>query len=361
MGKVLITADIHNGVPGKLGDTIWSMNIMRQYASKHGIRDVLILGDLFHDRTNLNIEVLFKAYSVLKNAKEQDQDWLCFPGNHDMFLKNSWDINSLKPLENVIEIIETRAIKTIHGQKFHILPFIHYEDEYMENLNLIEKKHQEGDILLTHIGVCGAKLNECFLLKNWSVVDFKDSKFDKVYTGHFHCHQQVGENVWYPGSPIPFRFDEGLVDHGFFVFDTEKREHEFVKIFDIYDEFDDYCPPDFITVVDKDLMSVLPDLKDNHVKIVLSKDYTSQEITKIKTILKSKGVKDIKLDLVHKKIDEAKHVSDIKQIGTPRENFEAWLKHDNPKQLEHDLLLKIHDKIELKAEEKVVTTMEDDE
>ena len=84
-------------------------------------------------------------------------------------------------------------------------------------------------------------LNECFLLQNWNIVEFSNSKFDRIFTGHFHCHQKVGNNVWYPGSPIPFRFDEGASEHGFLIYDTNDRSVEFEKIADLATG---YCPPD---------------------------------------------------------------------------------------------------------------------
>lgn len=356
--KLLITGDTHNGVPGRLKDTIWSMSIIRQYAQKHGIEHVLVLGDLFHDRVNLNVEVLNAVYIELQQAKATGQQWLCFPGNHDMFLKNSWDITSLKPLEGVLQVYEQPCIITIADQRFHILPFVHYESEYMKQLEKLQKSYQKDDILLTHIGVHGAKLNECFLLKNWSIVDFDQSPYNIVYAGHFHCYQQVGK-LWYPGNPIPFRFDEGLVDHGFVVYDTETRTHEFIMTFDVCGEFSEYKPPDYCTIMDTDVIECLHMVPGNNVKIVLNKPYTSNELKRIKTILNKKGARSISWMIYKRKIDEATDLNDdINQhLGSPEALFESWLEHDKPK-LSLDLLRKIHGPIVQKAEERVVVEEE---
>ena len=344
--KILITADIHNGVPGKLKDTLWSMQIIQDYANKNGIDTVLILGDLFHNRENLNIEVLNGVYDQLSRLEDLEQEWICFPGNHDIFLKDSWRINSLRPLENILTTHESISNFKIGNRRFWVLPFIYYEDRYNEELSKIEEEYKDGDILLTHIGVNNATLNECFLLKNWSFIDFTNSKFKRVFTGHFHCHQSVGENVIYPGSPIPFRFDEGLVDHGFIVFDIIDDSWEFVKIFDICGEFSDYVAPDYLTVEAKDILKV--DLKDNNIKIILNKDFTLDELSQLRSALSAKGALDIKWDKQFKKADE------IEQIDEPIDEsdlFSKWVEHDNPEGYKKDLLFELHDGIAKEAEE----------
>ena len=42
MQKIILSADIHNGLPGKLEDTIWSMDIIRQYANDYKIKNIII-------------------------------------------------------------------------------------------------------------------------------------------------------------------------------------------------------------------------------------------------------------------------------------------------------------------------------
>ena len=204
--KILITADLHAGLSNKLNDIIWSIDIIRKYANKHGIEHVFILGDLFHDRVNIGIDVLHKVHDQLRRScslqandrnNERLQTWHCFPGNHDMFLKNSWETNSIHHLAGLINIYEEVTKITLNGMDIHIFPFKHSEYEYMKILKTI--KHGPNDILLTHIGVSKAILNQCFLLRNWSLVNFEETKFKRVFTGHFHCYQEIGK-VIYPGS-----------------------------------------------------------------------------------------------------------------------------------------------------------------
>lgn len=356
---VLITADIHNGIPGKLKDTIWAMDIIRQYAKAHNIKHVIVAGDLFHDRQSLNTEVLNAVYDQLLLAKNDKQEWYCFPGNHDMHLKNSWQINSLHVLTNVLNVIEGINKFTIGSQTFHVLPFIHYESKYMEALAEVDKLAKPDDILLTHIGINKAILNVCFVLQNWSLVDLESTKFFRVYVGHFHCQQQVGKS-FYPGSPIPFRFDEGVVDHGFYVYDLQSREHEFVKIFDICSEYSKYRPPDYLTIVDEDLLQSTALVLNNKVRIMLSKDYTADELEKLRTILKKKGANSVDWYLPKEKTNSESNVQiNVTTIGSPDALFKAWLELDKP-DLDNELILDIHQQIKQEAEERYVVQEADE-
>jgi DNA repair exonuclease SbcCD nuclease subunit len=356
--KLLITADIHCGVQGRIDDCIWVIETIRQYAKNNNIKDVLVLGDLFHDRVSLNIEVLTKTYNKLEECQKDGQIWTIMCGNHDMFLKNSWEINSLRTLHKVSNIIEDITNIEIDHQRYHILPFIHYEDKYMEELSKINKNSNDNDILLTHIGVAGAILNECFLLKNWSAVNFDNTKFKKVFTGHFHCYQSIGDRVWYPGSPIPFRFDEGLVDHGFIVYDPDNNTHEFIKMFEI-DE-NNIKPPDFVTIPDDSLIENISRVPGNNIKVILSHEYTSNELNKIKNILKKKGAINVNWAIPKKHIEEVKEISESSNNNDPEALFKSYIEVHKP-DLDIGLLLELHKEISAEAEEKFVLSEDDEE
>jgi DNA repair exonuclease SbcCD nuclease subunit len=357
--KAIISADIHNGIPGKLKDTIWAMDMIRQYAKTHDIKHIIVAGDLFHDRQSINTEVLNAVYDQLSLAKNDKQEWYCFPGNHDQYLKNSWSINSLHILSGILNVIEGIGKFKIGSQTFHTLPFVHYESKYMEALAEVNNVAKPDDILLTHIGINKAILNVCFVLQNWSIVELESTKFFRVYVGHFHCNQQVGKS-FYPGSPIPFRFDEGVVDHGFYVYDLESREHQFIKMFEICSEFSQYRPPDYLTIVDEDLPQSTALVSNNKVRIMLSKDYTADELEKLRAILKRKGANSVDWYLPKEKtISESTAQVNMTTIGSPDTLFKAWLEIDKP-ELDLELLSEIHQQVKQEAEERYVVQEADE-
>lgn len=354
--RSIITSDIHFGIPGKTDHSLWAARVIREYAHKNGIEVVLVLGDLYHDRQALNIGVLNGTYQFFDELdRDYNQEWVVFPGNHDMFLKNSWDVNSIKPLSRLVTIVEDIKRVDFGDTRFWVMPFVHYESAYMQVIESIQKQADPNDILLTHIGVKNASLNECFLVKHWSVVDFSDTIFKRVYAGHFHCKQQVGEKTFYCGSPIPFRFDEGLVDHGFFVYDSAKNDHEFVNIFKAGKEL---LPglqraPDYITCPD-DVHSEA-DVDGNHVRVILSRDYTANELMDLRQDIVNRGALTVKWQKPKQKEDAIIQTQSKSSIGDGSKLFEKWIDHDQPKHLDKFNLAELNKQIVEEGEERIST------
>jgi DNA repair exonuclease SbcCD nuclease subunit len=253
---------------------------MNKYAVDNNIAKIIVLGDLFHNRDHINIDVLCSVVKFFESSNSIE--WIVLPGNHDMFLKTSWDINSIKPLNKYATICDSTSEFIIDNRKFVVLPFIHFESEYMKSLKFLEDRYGEDDILITHIGVNNAINNTCFLLKNWSDVSFTNSKFNLILSGHYHVHQIVDDKVCYPGSPISFRFDDGMVPHGFLDMDTESLQVNFVNINDAGGKFYDN-----ITVHDDNIN--ISKVGGNRVRIILSREYSNSELEKLRNELLSQN------------------------------------------------------------------------
>jgi hypothetical protein len=308
---------------------------MREYCKNFGIDTVLVLGDLYHNRQAIEIDVNSAAFQFFEETKEEyKQNWIVFPGNHDMFLRHSWDINSLTALRKHMTVIEDVSILQLDNRRFWIVPFITYEKSYMRVISKIVN-HKEfrpnEDSLLTHIGVRGATLNTCFLLKDWSIIDFKYAPFHRVYTGHFHSKQQIGENIWYPGSPIPFKFDEGDVPHGFYDYDLEEDTHKFINIWKAGAKFlpNSSPPPQFITISDEDVYNKSDiDVDNCMTRVALHRDYTADEKMAIKKKLLAMGARDVRWMDVKQKENRSDSVEDVKVAGLHKDVFLSWTDRD---------------------------------
>lgn len=349
--RAIITADIHCGYPGRLDDNIWSLNTISNYAEKNDIDQVICLGDLFHNRDYISIDVLNAVHEFFKNS---NQEWTMFPGNHDMFLKTSWDINSVKPLEKYANVYNGISSFKMGGRQFFIMPFMHYESEYMNKLKQIEKKINDDSVLLTHIGVNNAKNNSCFLLKHWSLINFTDSKFKLILSGHFHNHQFV-DKVCYPGSPIPFKFDEGMVPHGFIDLDIDNLSINFINIRDIRDD----CPHDFITITDDMIDDGLDGVRNNKIRVALNREYSKSELDTIRDKIISAGAVSAQwMKLQIEDTDEYKVDLNKNDDNPP---FIQWLETQDNSKYDEDLLISLYESISEEAEDAFIKSKESDE
>lgn len=354
MSKVVFLADIHFGVHGRLADILLACRIARTYAQEHAIDTVIILGDLFHDRQSLDIEVLSSVCRFMEEAAAMGQQWIAFPGNHDMFLRHSWDINSLVPLRKHLTVIDDIKVLMLDEQRFWVVPFITFENSYMRAIKHIEQQVDPEDKLLTHIGVRGSILNTCFLLKDWAHVHFENTKFKRVYTGHFHTPQQTGDKVWYPGSPIPFKFDEGDVSHGFIVYDTETDSHEMVNLLTVGAKFfpNEILPPQFMTVTDSQINELTAaDVANNMVRVSVEREITDDEKMGIREHLLSLGSRSIRW-LNHTAKSEPAAKQEITS-GEFRNLFNAWIAKDErgTKDLDMSILSRLNDEVMAEGDE----------
>lgn len=363
MSKIILTADVHAGVPGRLQDILWSCRVIDEWCYRNDIDTAFVLGDLLTDRKSLELDVACGIYDFLTNSKKRGLNWYTFPGNHDMFLKHSWEINSLRPLSGVLNVIEQVKLLELDSRRFWVLPFIHFEHSYMRVLERIEKQYKPGDTMLTHIGVRGSTLNSCFLLQDWSVVDFTQSPFQRVYTGHFHVNQQVGSNVWYPGSPIPFKFDEGDVPHGFYELDLETMEHKFINIWEAGAEFfpNEPMPSQFHTVLNEQIDNLnQDDVSGQMVRIMQFEDMASDKQLEIKKHLLSLGAKGVTWVRKHEKTQTAVIPSKIVNAD-PADMFMRWYEADsNAKNLDRGLLVRLDAEIRHEGDERYIYDIEPD-
>ena len=350
MTKIAIIADVHLGYSGRNDDIIWALKTVRGYCRNNNIDTIIVLGDLFHDRQHLSIEILCSAYDFFKETKyDFGQQWIAFPGNHDMFLKHSWEINSIRPLGELLTIIDTVKMLEIDDKRYWVLPFIYSESAYMRILERIEKQADKKDVLLTHVGVNNAIMNVCFLLQRWAMVTFIQSKFDRVYAGHFHLCQQVSNNLWYPGSLIAFKHDEGDHDHGFFVYDQDADEHEFINIITEGRLLEPNIqpPPQFHTFAEEFLdKKTEADVAGNVIRVATTRDYTPNEYQEIRDRLSSLGAK--KVSFVNLSDEEAPHAKLVEIEPVKIDDlFMKWFDQDirGAKDLRRNLAIRLNREI----------------
>jgi len=366
MGKVAILADVHLGLGTRSDDIFWALNVVSEHCKRNNITEIIIIGDLFHDRESISVGVLCQAFDFFRQCKADGQTWIAFPGNHDMFLKHSWSINSLRPLSDHLTIIEDVKLLKLDDRRFWILPFIYSESAYMKILEHIETMYEPGDVLLTHIGVKSSTLNVCFLIQHWSFVDFSNSKFDRIYAGHFHLHHQVGRNVWYPGSLIPFKFDEGDSTHGFYEYDLVSGEHEFKDIWEVGSVISPNTPmpPQYYTILDQTILQEdCSHVKNNMLRIALTKHYSVSEKDELQTIASNLGAKRT----TFLELNETKsHVSTVSDEDSDKlqltDLFQEWVDSDNIEatSLQRNFLLRLDREIR-EAGDEIYSALSDDE
>ncbi len=115
---------------------------------------------------------------------------------------------------------ETTSIE-IGGCNILLVPWINKEneDKSFRAINM-----SRASVCMGHLELNGFRATPGHMMEHgmeWSI--FK--KFDKTYSGHYHCRSNQ-ENIYYLGNPYEmFWNDVNDENRGFHIFDTETLEH----------------------------------------------------------------------------------------------------------------------------------------
>jgi len=195
---------------------------------QRGIKNVIHLGDMFDRRKYIN-------YLTLRNCRRYFFDPLVehgikldvIVGNHDVFYKNTNDINSpsllLQEYTNITAY--DRPIEVSYdGTDILMLPWI-CSDNYEQSMSAINNTRAE--VCLGHLELAGFQMYKGHV--NDHGFDSKlFSKFDLVCTGHFH-HRSSSGNIHYLGNPYELTWADYQDPRGFHIFNTDTRELEFIE------------------------------------------------------------------------------------------------------------------------------------
>lgn len=315
--KIGLFTDIHIGLNQ---DSIVWHNIVLEFAEwcskkflEKGINDIIICGDVFHNRSEISVATLDTAKKFFDCFK--DFQIYILAGNHDSFYKDHSLVNSISLLDgwSNIKIIDKepkefkmrnkKGVLVPWGTKFEDIPnsdvcFGHFEivSFYMNTYKVCEHGMSSNDL-------------------------FKKAK--TIISGHFHKkdHRKYDNGeIIYLGSPYQQNFGDTLDDRGVYIYDIDKNEFEFIE--------NDISPKYFKLSVNKILTGedIGDDLKNkiakNHISLVVDSHIDSDKLT----ILSSKIQKhlpvnfrldykepDIKIntDRVEKKLEYVNIMDDI--------------------------------------------------
>jgi DNA repair exonuclease SbcCD nuclease subunit len=223
-GKIAFVSDLHIGKYSnneKWHQTVieWSEWFARSL-KRNKIKDVVICGDIFDNRSEIGVNTIHTANVVFKNLKEFNLYVLI--GNHDSFYKNKLDVNSVCvfdewPNVEVFVTAETRYVNGVHIQ------FVPYD---------CVPKDIKTDIMCGHFDINGFRMNRHKICEGGiNPVDLlKHSPL--VISGHYHMKDMktyADGDVLYCGSPFQQDWSESENTSVYCVYDIDQKTVSFVE------------------------------------------------------------------------------------------------------------------------------------
>ena len=231
--KIALITDTHFGARGdhaafdKHFEKFYQDTFIRTLDDRD-VHHIIHLGDMFDRRKYIN-------YLTLNNCRKYFFDPLhsrgiqidVIVGNHDVFYKNTNEVNSpsllLNDYDNITVIDQPRAL-WYGGLEILMLPWI-CADNYKQSMDMIEST--SAQVCFGHLELAGFQMYKGQV--NDHGFDAKIfNRFDLVCTGHFH-HRSSSGNIHYLGNPYELTWADYEDPRGFHIFDTETRELEFIQ------------------------------------------------------------------------------------------------------------------------------------
>lgn len=236
MTKIAIITDTHLGVRNDGSDFL---NLQQQFFSEvffptlkdKGVTHIIHGGDLVDRRKFIN----FKTASELDKhfiepILEGGYEFHCIAGNHDVYFKDTNEINALKVLykyamkPNFQFYWDNPVTIEIDDVSFMLSPWINDTNRESSLKAIAESQAQ---ILIGHFQIAGFEMDGGQIC-----IDGLDktifSKFESVWSGHFH-HPSEYANIKYLGSPYEMTWSDYNGKRGFHIFDTETRDLTFYQ------------------------------------------------------------------------------------------------------------------------------------
>ena len=227
--KIAILTDTHCGIRNSSEVFLdnaedFYTNIFFPECEKHGIKQILHLGDYYDHRKFVNFKALNQNRRVfLDQLRKNNMMMDIIPGNHDTYYKNTNELNALKEClghyMNEIHIIMEPTVMQYGSLSMGLLPWI-CADNYKQSMNFI--RDCKADWLGAHLELANFEMGRGIMAH--SGMDPKlFKKFEQVLSGHYHTASQK-DNIWYLGNPMEFYWSDAHDPKFFHILDTETRQ-----------------------------------------------------------------------------------------------------------------------------------------
>ena len=244
------------------------------------------MGDAFDNRKSIDFWGLdWTRRVVLEPLRKYEVHMIV--GNHDIFLRNSTEINAPELLLKDYPNIKTYSSPTntkVGGIDMTFIPWICSEN-YDETLKVIKKS--KAKIAMGHLELQGFRVNKHLIMEEHGLDPNIFTKFQKVFSGHYHTRSDNGR-IFYLGNPYEMYWTDVNDTRGFHIFDTETLEHTPInnpyKLF--YNIYYEDTPHQMFDVTE---------YANKIVKVIVRKKSKQKEFDKFIDKLYKVGIQDLKI------------------------------------------------------------------
>jgi DNA repair exonuclease SbcCD nuclease subunit len=262
------------------------------------IDEIIIPGDIFHNRSQISVETLAVARQFFDFFK--DFTIYISTGNHDCFKKDSSDINSISLLDgwNNIVIIdkEPLILETNFNKSIGLVPW-GYDISKVPPCDIIFGHFEISSFYMNTYKVCehGHSYKNMFDIGNC------------IISGHFHKkdHRKYENNrqITYLGSPFQHNFGDCNDSRGIYVFDVSNNTFKFLE--------NNISPKHFKLSVKNDIDEDI--IRNNFISLLVDDEIDQEKLLSYTAKIASFGPTSLRVD--HDGEKTKLEISEEKELG----------------------------------------------
>lgn len=252
--KVIHLADIHIRPFQRLEEYTNKLNTLKEEISKiiepynKDEVKIVISGDIVHSKNTISNELIAFVSSWIRDLEEL-ASVIVISGNHDLVTDNKSRIDTLTAIFTAAKFENSIHLDSYFGYDSGIVVednvtwalYSIFSDYKRPNIEQARKDYPNNLVIgLFHGPIVGVTLNNGTVMDSGtSGEDFDGCDF--VMAGDIHKRQVIKRGdceIVYPGSLIQQTFGETVTQHGFAVWDLEKKTYEFIDLpldYELYD------------------------------------------------------------------------------------------------------------------------------
>ena len=197
---------------------------------------IYVAGDIVHTKTDISPELVSMVSEFLNNLAKI-RPTVIIAGNHDANLNNPSRLDSLTPIvENLnndnLHYLRDSGIYTFADVDFVVYSVLQETSTWPK----AKDSKSKNRIGLFHGAVNNSKTDAGYTVRDENLPLKTFDGCHMVMLGDIHKYQHLNkaETVTYAGSLIQQNFGESFENHGYVVWDIEKRKAEFFNIVNDY-------------------------------------------------------------------------------------------------------------------------------
>jgi DNA repair exonuclease SbcCD nuclease subunit len=205
--KVAAFTDLHVGLKGNslthLQDCEEFVDWFIKQAKDAGCETGIFLGDWHHQRNSINLVTLDTSVRLLEKLGKAFDQFIWFPGNHDLFFRDKRDVHSSSFGRHIPGVTVVDSVTTIDDVT--LVPWL-----VKEEWKAISKS--KSRYIFGHLELPTFMMNAMVAAPDHGLLQpnhFQNQEL--VFSGHFHKRQNKGK-IWYIGNAFPHDFADSWDD-----------------------------------------------------------------------------------------------------------------------------------------------------